>query len=81
MEHFNNMTQEQIDRWLDIQEDKNRALQNISLSIDYLAEAVRGSYDGNTKSAFWGMSQALFLMVGEGENADGSLKVNIVDKK
>ena len=74
------MTKEQMDRYLDIQEQKVEAITNVSYALHDVASSITGSYDGS-KSAFWGISQALFMMVGEMEGGGGtdcSLKVKIL---
>ena len=71
------MTHEQIERWLDIQEQKNQELGAIASNIGYLSESVRGAYNGEGISCFWGMSQALFMMVGELEGGGGGKDVGL----
>lgn len=75
---MNNMTNEQIERWLQIQEDKNEQLGNISWNLSAISEAISGAYNGDGKSAFWGMSQALFTMIGADGDRDGALQIKIV---
>lgn len=72
-----NMTHEQIERWLDIQEQKNEELSAIASNIGYLSESVRGAYDGSGTSCFWGMSQALFMMVGELEGGESRKDIGL----
>jgi len=65
-----NMTEEQINRYLDIEEQKVEAIKDVGYELNTLADSIRGAYDGR-KSAFWGMSQALFSMVDAERNGDG----------
>lgn len=55
------------------------SLDGIAFAIDRLASAVEGSYDGQSTSALWGISQALFMAVGQGDSQydRGSLKIKI----
>jgi len=68
---MNNMTNEQIERYLKLLECQSRALDNISCSLDAVASSISGAYSGTETSAFWGMSQALFSMVDSDRNGDG----------
>jgi len=72
------MTKEQIERWLEIQEEKNRKLGDISWNLSAISEAISGAYNGEGQSAFWGMSQALFMMVGADGNRDAALQIKIM---
>lgn len=56
------------------------ALNNVADALGDIAQAIEGSYNGTSKSAFWGIMQAMFLAVGEGDNEydRGSLKVKVV---
>jgi len=66
-----NMTNEQIERYLKILEQKNEALENISSSLDDVSSSISSAYNGTETSAFWAMSQALFSMVDSDRNGDG----------
>lgn len=57
------MTKEQIDRYLDIQEQKVEAIQSVSYALSDIASSITGSYNGQTPSAFYGMSNALFELL------------------
>ena len=73
-----NMTNEQTERFVSAFERMADALEDVATSTDGISGAISGAYDGNNFSAFYGMMQALFMMV----DADGKGQgLNVIQQK
>lgn len=59
------MTHEQTERYLNILEQKNKALTDISYSIDSISDRLSQALTGNDGEKYLlGISQAMFMMCG-----------------
>jgi hypothetical protein len=66
-----NMTNEQTERFVSAFERMADALEDVASSTDGISGAIIGAYNGTGQSAFWGMSQALFMMVNADNKGQG----------
>lgn len=65
------MNKKQFERYMEAYEKRTESLDSISSSINDLGQSVEGMYNGQGKSAFWGISQAMFAMIERDSKSEG----------